>query len=537
MKLNLIRKNIASTVIISITLILLLFTFIGFIFIRDLTVSVKENKIRFEEADKSNNDYLKQIEVKGDLSRAIKDVNYTVLILNDFLKTGDTDKNSKREKIWKRITPILDTLDNHLEKSSSDFVKYNFNSIYEEINKNKIYQELAIENYKKDTLKFNESIKELARSSEKLSESYSSFLASKPEETIITFNPVSSFEDNLISKIVISAIIIGIILFIISTLVNVLAKPLSKINRYLIDLKNGDFPSDIELNLEDFNIVSKSLNHVKDKLVEIKEFAKVVSQNNYEGQTSLRFDREGELGIALIEMQENLETIALKDKERNHINQGLARFSAILSNYTNNLESFGDVVLKELVNFLKANQGAFYVASDDEMRMVSCYAYQKKKYLDLSIKKGQGLVGQVWLEAKPIYLTEVPEQYVTITSGLGASTPRSILIVPLIFNDKVQGVIELASFNLLEDYEQGFVQKVTESISAALTSVKVNTKTQILLQESSDLTNQMRLQEELMLSKVEELNLTQGETRQREISYIKEINRLKKKLEKYERNL
>jgi signal transduction protein with GAF and PtsI domain len=211
-----------------------------------------------------------------------------------------------------------------------------------------------------------------------------------------------------------------------------------------------------------------------------------------------------------------------------------------LSNYTNNLEEFGDVVLKELVNFLYANQGAFYVETEqggDEIKMISCYAYEKKKYLDHSLKKGQGLVGQVWLEAKPIYLTEVPEKYVTITSGLGESTPRAILIVPLIFNDRVQGVIELASFNLLEDYEQGFIEKVTQSISAALASVKINTRTQVLLQESSDLTEQMRKQEDLMLSKVDELNQSQEETRHREVSYIREINRLKRKIELYERNL
>ena len=168
--------------------------------------------------------------------------------------------------------------------------------------------------------------------------------------------------------------------------------------------------------------------------------------------------------------------------------------------------------------------------------MVSCYAYEKKKYLDLKIKKGQGLVGQVWQEGKSIYLTEVPENYVTITSGLGESTPRSILVVPLYFNDEVQGVIELASFNVFEEYELGFVDKVTESISAALSSVKINTSTKVLLQDSSDLTNQMREQEDLMFSKVEELNQVQEEFREREASYRKEINRLKKRIEAYERS-
>ncbi len=540
MKLQILRKNIVSTVITSVTLILLLFTFITFVFVRDIAITEKENKLRYELADKSNNEYLKQIELKGDLSRIIKDVNYTSLLLIEYLETTNEDKTSKREKIWqKRITPILDTLDSHLDLISSDFVKYNFNSIYEEINKNKLYQERVIENLGKDTSIVNFNLKEIKKSTEKLSESYSSFLSSKPEEAIFVFDGVTSLSDNIVSKLVIVLIIFALIVFVINILINIISKPITLINRFLVDLKNGDFPKDISIILENFEPIALKLHQVRDKLDEIKEFAQMVADHNYEGQSALKFDREGELGEALVKMQDSLELIAIKDKERNHINQGLAKFSEILSNYTNNLEDFGDVVLKELIKFLHANQGAFYIGSEDdlEIKMVSCYAYDKKKYLDFKIKKGQGLVGQVWLEGKPIYLTEVPEKYVTITSGLGESTPRSILIVPLIFNDIVQGVIELASFNVLEEYELGFVQKVTESISAALTSVKVNTKTQNLLQESSDLTNQMRQQEDLMLLKVDELNLSQKETRDREISYIKEINRLKKKLEKYERNL
>jgi hypothetical protein len=540
MKLQILRKNIVTTVVIAITLVMLLFSFIGFIFIRDLSISVKENIRRYEAADRGNVDYLNQIELKGDLSRVIKDVNYTTLLLMEYVQTGDVDKNLRREKVWqKRIVPIIDTLESHLDKSSSDFIKYNFNSIYEEINKNKLYQEKTVLNLGRDSSIVNQNLYEIRRSTEKLSESFSSFLSSKPEQNILTFEASLPLKENLLSKFVIAIFIISLIILIINLMVNNLTKPMKNLNKFVTDLKNGDFPSDMNLISEDFIILSKNLHSVRDKFIEIKDFAKVVSQNGYEGQKSLRFDREGELGLALVEMQNTLEQITLKDKERNHINQGLAKFSEILSNYTNNLEDFGDVVLRELVKFLNANQGAFYVGSieEEEIKMVSCYAYEKKKYLDFKIKKGQGLVGQVWLEAKPIYLTEVPEKYVTITSGLGESTPRSILIVPLIFNDTVQGVIELASFQELEEYELGFIQKVTESISAALTSVKVNTKTQYLLQESSNLTNQMKYQENLMLSKVEELNLSQQETREREINYIREINRLKKKIEKYERNL
>ena len=194
-----------------------------------------------------------------------------------------------------------------------------------------------------------------------------------------------------------------------------------------------------------------------------------------------------------------------------------------------------------LVKFLNANQGAFFVVNDENradqhLSLIASYAYNKKKYVAKKIVKGQGLVGQAWIERKTIYITTVPEDYVSITSGLGQSTPKCILIIPLIFNEKTQGVIELASFKKLKDYELGFIEKVSESISSALTSVKVNVKTQLLLSRSEDLTQKMKLQEDEMRENVDELRLTQEESQRREEQHLREIRRLKKRLQEYERN-
>ena len=538
MVVQILRKNLASAITVCVLLILLLFTFVAFVFLKDLTTSVKENKFRYEQANRSNLVYLEQVELKGELSRVIKDVNYTTLLTLDYVADKDQLKKSRRIKVWsKRITPLLDTLDKKIDKTSSDVFKKSFTRIYDEVKKNRILQEQLILK-SEDTIVSHVEISAVKRSAEKLSENHSSFLASKPEKDIIRPEPVHPIGDNFIKIVVISIIVVALIILIVNLLINYLSVPINKINKYISDLKNGDFPDDISTQIEDYKLVMTHLKSIKSKFSEIKTFSELVAQNKYEGQDSIKFEREGEIGIALVQMQNNLERRAIEDNQRNHINQGLARFSEILSNYTNDLEKFGDVVLKDLVEFLNANQGAMFVIDDeiDELKMVSCYAYHKKKYLNVSIKKGQGLVGQAWQEVKSIHLTEIPENYVTITSGLGESTPRSILVVPLVFNEEVQGIIELASFNEFEEYEMDFVEKVSESISAALSSVKINTKTQTLLEESSNLTKQMKEQEDLMKVKVDDLNQIQAESREREAEYLKEINRLKKKIETYERS-
>lgn len=539
MRIQFLRRNIVSAVIVSVLLVVILYTFVSFVFLADLTNSVKENRVRYQQADKSNQDYLTQIEIKGDLSRIIKDVNFTTLLTLDYISENDDQKRFKAAKVWaKRITPVLDTLDQLIDKSTSDYMKFNFNKMYDEINKNEFMQNQLIEKRRNADTINDQEMKLLKRSAEKLSENYSSFISSKPDRQIFRFESVLPFEDNTVGLIVLALVVLTFIVLIVSLLISYLTVPIKKINRYLSELKGGDFPDEFHVVLEDYQEISKGLEGVATKLKEIKTFAESVSGSS-ESQAAVKFDREGALGAALVEMQTKLQRIATEDRRRNHINQGLERFSEILSNYTSDLEKFGDGVLRELVEFLNANQGAFYVVDEDEevLKMTSCHAYQKKKYLDLSIKLGQGLIGQVWQERKPIYLTEVPKDYVNITSGLGESTPRSILVVPLIFNDQVQGIVELASFNELEKYELDFVGKVSESISAALSSVKINTRTQHLLRESSHLTQKMRSQEEMMMSNVAELNQVQEESKEREAYFLREISRLKKRVEAYERNL
>jgi len=145
------------------------------------------------------------------------------------------------------------------------------------------------------------------------------------------------------------------------------------------------------------------------------------------------------------------------------------------------------------------------------MSMKACYAWDKKKFLNHKIHRGEGLAGQAWQEGDTIYLTEVPQDYVKIVSGLGDANPTSVVIVPLKVNDQIFGVVEIASFSQFQDFEIEFIQKIAESIASTISSVKVNARTQHLLEESQEMTEQMRAQEEEMRQNMEELQATQEE--------------------------
>ncbi len=227
------------------------------------------------------------------------------------------------------------------------------------------------------------------------------------------------------------------------------------------------------------------------------------------------------LGNSLLGMREYLKEISMQEKERIWISEGLAKFSELLRSNDADVRQLSLTVLTHLIKYIKANQGALFVVQENDsskayMEMVACYAYNRKKFLEKKIYKGEGLVGQAWIENENIYLTEVPQDYVAITSGLGNANPSCVLIVPLKVNNQVYGVIELASFSAISTYQMEFIEKLAESLASTISMVKVNERTRRLLEESQEMTEQMRAQEEEMRQNLEELTATQEELQRKE---------------------
>lgn len=149
---------------------------------------------------------------------------------------------------------------------------------------------------------------------------------------------------------------------------------------------------------------------------------------------------------------------------------------------------------------------------------IATYAWDRKKFVDGRFKLGEGLAGQAWVEGEYIYLTEVPNDYVYIKSGIGSSLPRNIIVVPLKYNDVIYGVIELASFNKFTDAEKSLILKVSENIASTLSNTLNAQKMKTLLNDSQTKEVMLREQEEEMRQNLEELEATQEDMRNKEKS-------------------
>lgn len=295
-----------------------------------------------------------------------------------------------------------------------------------------------------------------------------------------------------------------------------ITKPLIYIKDIILKLGKGILPDNKtrHFNNDEIGEMASAVDTLVNGLKSTSHFAENIGNGKYDAEFT-PLSEEDVLGNSLLDMRDNLKKIADEDKRRNWATEGLAKFGEILRNNNDHLAKLSDEIISNLVKYVKANQGGLFIKEDNEdesyLELAACYAWDKKKYIEQKIYKGEGLTGQSWLEKDTVYITDVPDNYVNITSGLGAANPSSILIVPLKVNEEIYGVIEIASFNTFSDFEVDFVEKIAESIASTISSVKINEKTQRLLEESTQMTEQMRSQEEEMRQNMEELQATQEE--------------------------
>ncbi|MBK8805397.1 MAG: GAF domain-containing protein [Bacteroidales bacterium] len=347
---------------------------------------------------------------------------------------------------------------------------------------------------------------------------------------------------------------IGLLLYVIA-LMSILLKSLSKLGKYVKKLETGIIPEKLTISSKDevgemANGLYKFATNVKDISVALDEIGDNQFENKY---TPLSNDDE--LGHSFKKMKQSLITRneeAKKMKEQEDIQNwatiGIAKFGEILRLQTKNNEELSYNILKALIEYVDANQGGIFIVNDEDGRepvleLMATFAYGRKKFKQRSIKFGEGLIGTTALEGLSTHITNLPNDYIEIESYLGHANPKSLLLVPLKVDNRIFGVIELASFNEFRTHVIKFIEDLAETIASTLATAKINAKTAELLEKSKQQSEAMLAQEEEMRQNLEELQSTQEEAARRErilqdelknaeveIDQLrKEMNNLKKK--------
>ncbi len=336
-------------------------------------------------------------------------------------------------------------------------------------------------------------------------------------------------EVNSTRQVVFTILFISIIpLFIFLVLFYIVFKriiivEIQNIISILSNVAKGDVAYDISVNSTDeIGLFKAALSRLLLGINKITAFAKQIENGNFDAEFEPRGQKD-ELGIALLDMRKSLKEAKLKeiesqkeDEKRNWTANEISKYSDILRKNNNELSKLADDIILNLINTLNANQGGIFIINDDnpnniEIELIAAYAFDRKKFFTKTIQMGEGLVGTCAIEKETIYLKEIPENYIEIISGLGNANPRNLILVPLKLEDKILGVVEMASFYEFEDYKIAFLEKVAENIAATLATAKINAKTASLLAQSQLQAEELASQEEEMRQNMEELQAIQEE--------------------------
>ncbi|HSH52768.1 MAG TPA: PAS domain-containing protein [Bacteroidales bacterium] len=290
---------------------------------------------------------------------------------------------------------------------------------------------------------------------------------------------------------------------------------------YLISRKYADTSKNLH----------KALKQELDKNQRTFRFVEKIRMGNIDAEYKVQGE-DDVLGQSILNLRDNLkknkeeeDRRRNEDQQRNWIAEGIAKFGDILRRDSDNIEELSYNIISNLVKYIHANQGAFFIIEDEDeadthLKMTACYAYERRKYADKRLELGEGIIGAAILEQETIYMTDVPESYVNITSGLGKATPGCLLVVPLKVNEEVHGVIEIGAIKPIEKHIVEFVENVAENIASTISNVKINSRTAKLLKESQKQAEVLAEQEEQMRQNMEELQATQEEAARQSEKFI-----------------
>ncbi|MBE9467271.1 MAG: PAS domain S-box protein [Bacteroidetes bacterium] len=421
----------------------------------------------------------------------------------------------KEQAIFKKIsTTISDTLfvkHKEIMQSLNSFESYDDPMVILEIN------QIVEEGGEVNNLT-NNILKELGSLSEKLNKKTN-------DSNVAMIKSFVGFQKFIIYSSIFLIITALIIAYFTTTSIKY---QINYLKRFLLTMTKGILPKEkLKAKNDEIGDMSTALNTFIGTLIKTSEFALEIGKGNYKTD----FKPIGEqdiLGNSLINMRNNLkkaekeeENRKQEDERRNWVAQGIAKLGDILRQDNDNIDKLSFNIMSFIVDYLKANQGSFFILNNNleeekYFELKSAIAYGRSKLMNKKIPYKEGLIGRCAYEKLPIYLKEIPENYIQITSGLGTSNPKNLLLVPLKLNEDIFGIIEIASFNEIMQYQINFLEKAGENIASTISSVKINEQTSQLLTDAQQKGEELAAQEEEMRQNMEELQATQEEALRRE---------------------
>lgn len=337
---------------------------------------------------------------------------------------------------------------------------------------------------------------------------------------------------------------VGFVLFnimlIVLILIVVITKkavttPIHNIIEILYGLSKGEHNRRLKVRSNDeIGKIKKAINKLNENLINIESFAHEIGEGKLDAKFEPR-SRKDTLAFTLIHMKDRLmkarqETEKSREMEmaREWRSKGVNEIYETIRKYSKVGDELFYKIISQVVQYIGAKQGGVFIKEDggDYLVLKGCYAYDRNKFINKKIHIKEGLIGRCFQEKEFLNINNLPEDYLKIKSGVGESKPNSLLLVPLFHDDKVKGIIELASFNNFSENDIEYIKEVSEQLAAALIDIEYALQTERLLGESKEKENKLVQQEEEMRQNMEELMATQEQMERKSDEFKSLVNAL-----------
>ncbi|MEA3462714.1 MAG: GAF domain-containing protein [Bacteroidota bacterium] len=322
-----------------------------------------------------------------------------------------------------------------------------------------------------------------------------------------------------------------------------LKRPLIRVSRLVSELTKGNIPIFREPKVADeIGELEMGLARHVANLKDMAAFSRSMSTGDFTGHYK-KLSSEDELGDALNKLKISLmESIKEGEDRRNAEEnrtwsaQGLAKFSSLFREAEDNLTDLSTLLMRELVSYTEADVGALFITRGEGSEEVpylevsGSYAFDREKQIDRTFKFGEGLVGRAAMEKELIYISDLPPDYMKIRSGLGEDAPSSILLVPVLLDQQVMGVMELASLGEMPSHHIEFISQLADALATTLAKVKANLQNRKLFEQTKKQAEELSSQEKVFKEDMVQLEKALERSVDKEAELIKELEQLRREL-------
>ena len=315
---------------------------------------------------------------------------------------------------------------------------------------------------------------------------------------------------NILGITILSFLFLGVVAVVI---IKSITQPLQAMVKASSEMAKGVV--DIELRVEsddEIGELAQTAYKLLDSSKELANAADAIGQGNYQVPVHVRSEKDL-LGQAIVRMKNNLQKMTEEHRIQNWFKTGQAELGNKMRGDQTVKELAKNVIIY-LARYLEADVAAIYLLEDDNtLKLSGSYAYKRRKNISSEFKIGEGLVGQCAAERQSILISNVPDDYIKISSSIGEATPLNIMVVPLVFDNQLTGVVELGSFREFSDAQIEFLEQASENISISFQSAISRIRVKELLEETQKQAEELQAQQEELRVTNEELQAQQEELR------------------------